>query len=155
MQWHTKQTGNEQWHVGQKVVNYDSSRNPKDLVRHTWIIRIGTKLLTTEEGTVFDFTVAPPRSRTTTGCAALLYSEQGWEEELWRNTVRSELMKLFEYGGACREIPLETMLKLSTAVSVKPPPHLQTETTTGERCDEILDTSGKCTSDVKRGRHPK
>jgi hypothetical protein len=144
-----------QWSIGQAVVSYDNCRNPKDIIRHTWIVKIGTKLLTTEDGKVFDFTETPPRSRSSTGSHALLYSQEGWEEECWRSAVRCEIMKLFEYGSACRELPLETMLQLSTTVGLTPPPHLQTQTTTGERCDEILDASGKCASDSKRKRQPK
>lgn len=142
-----------EWSMGQEVVEYDSSATMSERVKKGKITKIGRLYVTTSNGHEFDTRLSPPMTRPgSVGSRVSLYDQQGWDERLWREQVRVELMKLFEYGSSYLEIPTTTMLKLGEAVGTKPPAHLQTQTCTGERCDEIRDAAGDMPNDIRRKR---
>jgi hypothetical protein len=113
------------WKVGMLAVYTDTYTNdPKGRVVRTTIIKVGRSYVTVKGGKQFNVTHVPGIEHNPFSSAALLYTPEQYEEFVYQEAVRKEVLNQFNDMGRCKA-DLALTLRIGDVLGIEKPWHLQ------------------------------
>ena len=131
------------WKVGMPAVFTDTYTNdPKGRVVKTTITKIGRLYVTVNGGKQFDVTNVPGVEHNPYSSAALLYTPEQFEEEVYREQVRKAVLEQFDWRGRCRA-EIGITLRIGDVLGIEKPAHLKTKEVTIEELRTGVEQLGR------------